>query len=655
MTQQHLRRLGGATLATAVAALSACTDAAPPTAVAAAPTAAAVQQEHPGGIVHEMAVLPAFDLELRASGSMQPGRPIEVHLRVRANLPVADAEVKIGTPDAELPLTGSLDPRFSAAVGLKVESRHERRGGWQKGQVSTENLRFTVPAPGYYRVIASVFSRSELPRFLDDTLRVVPDVHTEIWVRVDRRGGRYTARFDTLAFPAEAERRAGPLHCIVDLDEERRGKRRDPGCDGAVITAFDSHGIATSAPAGASAQLAPGDFEICPMDAVSCGGGGWGGGEPYPPSPPPSPMDPCSGTHLCIQFRYQNQGETGWPRAPAPEGMLVEASYQDRDCALVCWWTEQRSVFYRADVQGRVIIPCPANSTSKRLRTAYEFLDEFVAVSRSEWDGPTVQGPCPIGWRNVDMVPNQEAFVYGNMRTSAKRAKQLFWWSSERTRVDFDNSILKARASWYDAPRNVINILGVDIWGDEGAATQAHEYGHSYHHKALGGIGHIYVSSVNPMHSFDANSNGAKALLEGFATFFETLVMPGKGWSHRYVRHPEGYHPTLPTGSRSEARVSAFFWDYIDDAAEKGWSGEELHWDYNFAYIMSTLPAEPFDNVQFPHTDLAHVLIWCRTGAFQTRPESLEGLMECFRARTNAAGQASLNQLYSRTVDGIIG
>lgn len=291
----------------------------------------------------------------------------------------------------------------------------------------------------------------------------------------------------------------------------------------------------------------------------------------------------------------------------------------------------------------------PSAPRTRRLQDGFpEFLDEYVAVSRSEWDGPTVQGTCPTGWKTVDMIPNREAFVFGNMRKSGQRAQQLFWWASERTRVDFDNGSLSLSASHYDAPFNRISILGVDIWGDNGAATQAHEYGHSYHHKALGGIGHIYFSG-DPRHNFTDNSNGAKALLEGFATFFETLVMPGRDPDiHYFVRDPESHSPALPTGPRAESRVAAFLWDYVDDGQEKGSSGEYGSWGTLWS------PPEPWDLVQSSHTDLAHVLIWCREGTFQTRPESIEALMPCFYARTTAAGQINLQRLYARTVNGII-
>ncbi|HZG41883.1 MAG TPA: hypothetical protein VEY93_02895, partial [Longimicrobium sp.] len=317
-----------------------------------------------------------------------------------------------------------------------------------------------------------------------------------------------------------------------------------------------------------------------------------------------TPSDPCyAGTHLCIQFVYldRSRGDT----VPAPEGTLVEGSYQDRDCFIRCWWTEERSTFVRTNNLGQVILRCPSSSMEKQLRTAYEFLDEYTAVSRSEWYGPGVRGACPVGWRKVDMVANQEAFVYGNVRKSVQRAQLLFGKASPRVRVEFDSGALQdffGQTSWYDAPLNTISINDDDIWGflGDGAATQAHEYGHSYHNMALGGIGHIYISSANPSHYFEAYSNGAKALLEGFAEFFETLVMPGRGDIHSGVRWPELWYKTLPTGPESEARVAAYLWDVIDDVNERGSAGEYLpsYDPASWGTVNEWNAQEAFDQVQ---------------------------------------------------------
>ena len=638
-------------LTLAAAAASGCTDLESPTAsvTPAAPSRAA---QPAGGIIHEPRILRAFEVGVRASGSMQPGKPIQVHVDVRANLPVADAEVVVATPDLDRPRASTWNPRFSPSPGQKVAKRLSRRSALARGGAMREAVQLTIPAPGYYRVTVSAVAHSPLPVFVDDTLRVVSNIHREIWLRVDRRGGHYTARFDTLAFPRGAERRPGPLHCVAELKEERAGKKRDPGCDGALITAYDVEGTSP-----ATTMDVGGDFEVCPMNAITCGTDPCeydpASCEPYTPPPPTPTVDPCyAGTHLCIEFVYldRSYGYNIW--RTAPEGTLVEGSYQDEDCFGGCWWNEEHSVFVRADHRGRVILRCPSSSTEKRLRTAYEFLDEYTAVSRSEWDGPTVRGACPTGVKRVEMAPNQEAYVYGNVRKSAQRAASLFGRSSDRVRVDFDSHSL-AIGSWYDAPLHIVSIKSDDIWDDEGASTQAHEYGHSYHHRALGGIGHIYLSSADPSHYFESNSNGAKALLEGFAAFFETLVMPNKGENDTFVRSPGLWTGGLPVGPRAESRVAAFLWDVVDDDAEKGSRFEYLPFgdpQYTGTNTRS-IPQEPYDPVQISHYDLGRVLRDCRTGygLLTVRPESIDGIRDCLGVEFLGL-QYAIHRLYERTV-----
>ncbi|HZG41884.1 MAG TPA: hypothetical protein VEY93_02900 [Longimicrobium sp.] len=254
MIYQIRGRLALLTASAGLLLAAACTDAETPTSVPAGALASQSQQQ--AGRIYEPPILRAFDVQLSASGSMQPGKPIEVHVRVRANLPVEDAEIVVSTPDLDRPVTPTLDSRFSRSIGRKTAPRIARRAKWNKGQNLNETVRLTIPAPGYYRVTASAFARSELPAFVGSA-RVIGDIHREIWLRVDKRGGRYTAQFDTLVFPAEAERRAGPLHCTVELDAERRGQKRDPGCDGALVTMYDPE-----ANADGPVAMAIGD-EVC--------------------------------------------------------------------------------------------------------------------------------------------------------------------------------------------------------------------------------------------------------------------------------------------------------------------------------------------------------------------------------------------------------
>lgn len=570
-------------------------------------TVRTAQQATSGNRVEEDPVVPALDLDIKINGAFKPGKPLHVTVKARAAVDVNDATISVLAPDMDRAPVRTLDPKFSQQR-LQPQLKRAYRGG--RNSTFTERVTLYPQVPGYYRIGLTAEALGDVPAYVDGS-RVNPVSAREVWVLITNRGGVVTEHFDTLALPLEAERRAGPLHCMVEVYEERHGKQRDPRCEGALISVFDMPVL------GAQKTMSVDPTIICPMgygmcqdpceiDPDSCTS------EP-PPPPPPSTVNGCPVGSLCIRFTYRQRGVSD--PVPAPEGMLVEGSYQDQDCFLgVCYWSEERSQFQRANRAGEVIFPCPSRSTEKRLRTAYEFLDEYIAVSRSEWDGPTVRGTCPTGWRTVEMIPNREAFVYGNMRTAARRAHQLFGGHPERTRVDFDH----IKNSWYDPFLGQINLDVDAIWGDAGTATQAHEFGHAFHQRHLGGINYLIDSSLNPNHKFFEDSNGSKALLEGFASFFSELVMPGRNYAYNWIRYPNDVRPlevgggNIPTGLRSEARVAAVLWDLVDGVDDKGSDFERLPTDHpDFSGTRYGLRSEPFDTVMVRPVVIGQRFWWC--------------------------------------------
>lgn len=791
-------RIHAAALAVLASLAAACRDNPASPALEAGETRASVTPAEGGGRILEPEVFPAFDLELTASGSMQPGTPIRLHLKGQANLPVSSAQISIVAPDFEAAKMSGFGPEYTLpAKGTRIPRLLERRASMAAGQKVSDAVTLTVPAPGYYRVVAAIETEADLPVNVGDK-RVVRNTYREIWLRVDRRGGRATKKWERGALPDVAAQRPGPLHCRVSDVEERKGKPRDPACDGATVMMVEPivcpmrtgevQLMAVSStcndPCFTDPYLCGGD--PCLIDPYSC----------YTPPPPPPPLQPlpapaympcgagpfqaeyfngvtpglypvigrcesspvrhdwesrspapeiatdnfsarwtawqyfaagtytftaratdgvrvwvddellidawrdqgetnfratrelAGGTHRVKMEYYDRTGDASaqlsWSGGPynasdacfnnttrcfqywyynpntklyetAPEGTLVKASYQDRDCAIACWWNEMYAVYHNADAEGRVKLACPANSSSKRLRTHHEFLDEFVAVGFDEWLGPEVHG-CDTGWDRVEIATNEEAFVYGNMRKAGQRAVELMGHPSARVRVDFDS--WPETTSWYNSPGHHISILDSDIWGTQGAATQAHEYGHSYHNKALGGIGHIYISGV-PTHSFNSSDTGDKAYLEGFASFFGTLVMPGKGGTGWYVRHPDRWTQdqgsSLPVGVRTEGRAAAWFWDLIDDGAELGsqhevWRNEPGVAAPYYWGSYAGAPAETWDGVQLTPTTVAVLIRSCRK-LNGDRPESVDYLHYCLKNMLSTTLTPSLDAVWNQNIN----
>ena len=122
--------------------------------------------------------------------------------------------------------------------------------------------------------------------------------------------------------------------------------------------------------------------------------------------------------------------------------------------------------------------------------------------------------------------------------------------------------------SYYEPALDEI-VFGPGFWpGDEGFGwVAAHEYGHAYHHKALGGL--WPVSSCNPI----LPSSYRCALQEGFASY--AGVVGSGGYREDCFEHlgtPEA--PAEPSWCRdishdrraeNEVWVAALFMDLIDD------------------------------------------------------------------------------------------
>lgn len=247
--------------------------------------------------------------------------------------------------------------------------------------------------------------------------------------------------------------------------------------------------------------------------------------------------------------------------------------------------------------------------------------------------------------------------MYGNIRKAGQRAVELFGRNSARVRVDFD--AWPENTSWYDAAAHHISIVDEQIWSWDATETHGHEYGHSYHSRALGGISHIYVSG-NPTHTFNQDGTGDKALLEGFAHFFSTLVLPGQQGDSYYVRHPERYTPDgggyMPTGVRVEARTAAYLWDLVDDGNEKG-SGHEYdqgeiavaapyYWG-TFTYGQAV--PESFDATYLSPAFVGSVLVECREDG-GGQPEDIAGIHQCVRARIASNQAISLVSMYYHNI-----
>ena len=171
-------------------------------------------------------------------------------------------------------------------------------------------------------------------------------------------------------------------------------------------------------------------------------------------------------------------------------------------------------------------------------------------------------------------TPSKSTEVFLNMRAAADSAWRVFGRMAPRTWVVVEGSNWLG-SSHYDKFFDRIHILESNVWGPSGAGTAAHEYGHAFHHKALGGIpGKLFKTeqeyySCFPGHHFTKVTNYDCAYMEGWAEFFAAATLRSDAGSRFYdVR--DGIFPQMSGthGVRVEGAVASLFYDLLDNDAE---------------------------------------------------------------------------------------
>lgn len=175
--------------------------------------------------------LQLFALDSRAEGAFRPGEPVRIVTEVRSRLPVDTAEVAVVLPEvAEARASGWAEDfrrfpagvRFPAADSVVGPVRPER-------PVRLETV-VTIPAPGYYQVLASARVRTAGPA-IEGRVPVQDVAHRGSWLWIGEQGGYAADEFDPTRLPIDAEPQPGPLRYPERLARMRglhESGRRDP-------------------------------------------------------------------------------------------------------------------------------------------------------------------------------------------------------------------------------------------------------------------------------------------------------------------------------------------------------------------------------------------------------------------------------------------
>lgn len=228
------------------------------------------------------------------------------------------------------------------------------------------------------------------------------------------------------------------------------------------------------------------------------------------------------------------------------------------------------------DINGNFYVGCNVTSDMERIDIEIEYVDgQFnfggagsgVLASFGSYDcmnqvtTTTLHGPGP------------QSHVWSQLQKSADASAALF--GVRRGSVDVE---LSSSASISSYTKDVFaGLPSVDririatsnaVWGEYGAFTQAHEFGHAAHHRVLGGY---QSGTCGGSHNFGTVESYACAYAEGFADYHAAVTLPSEAPS--YVAGIEArnftYSP-FQTGvaGRQEIQIAALLYDVTDPANE---------------------------------------------------------------------------------------
>ena len=204
---------------------------------------------------------------------------------------------------------------------------------------------------------------------------------------------------------------------------------------------------------------------------------------------------------------------------------------------------------------GLAVVPCPA---SDEYAVAAGVVTDTYYVDGTETLGSTVVWDSDCG----DTVPisvNSYAYLgWRHLNGAAEHIKDHF--VQIRSAVHW--YIVNASSGTFYWPYQDAISLAYDYAKNPWAA--AHEYGHAYHHRALGGI-HYSVPGNCRGHEIEKASSWDCAYAEGFADYAGSV---GTGTPSRWENLH--YHDLPHDHGEIEGNVAALFQDLIDSANESG-------------------------------------------------------------------------------------
>lgn len=460
------------------------------------------------------ASLARFNVELRASGAFRPGQPVQLTMSVRALIPTSDATVDLVLPElAEAELRGGWE-NYQPVRGERLRPLASRRQALGRGAVAQHQASVTFPRPGYYSVWASVTSTDSA---VQDGQPVQNAEHRVLYVWISETGGRVMDRFDPTLVPDGSMPGLGPL------------RPREAGGGGAA----------------ANRQVAQ------------------------------------QAGYVNVLVDYWNADAQAY--TPIPNARYNVQVYSSTGAQL-------QPMSGQTPASGFINIPCSAGYrfvVSVWAQNGWTTVGSTTSNYRSgeQIVNATYYSSSSCGINVYPTAPADVSHVFVNMSTVAANASSFFGYSRPAgLPVLLVNDSGQPYSSY--CPTNAYlgctsgndfvrintytgSTYGNQVWGSNGVWTQAHEFGHAYHEKALGGYVDLFWKSAScaSNHPVTSATKLGCAYPEGFADYF-AVATRGDATGYEYAFEINYYYlgqPTRPAdGSIVEGAVASFLYDITD-------------------------------------------------------------------------------------------
>lgn len=430
-----------------------------------------------GGLMPE----PRFSLEIEAAGSFRPGNPVHLTLIATANYATREADLRLILPEvAGAERTGW--EFVDVPLGEEPVPHLQERRGLAAGERVRLRTNVTIETPGYYSVLAHAQQLSD-DNGTDRGATVTESSVRELWIWVAERDGRVTATFDPALFDAASHVEPGILS---PRDKPSKYRSREGGM----------HITCTI--------LGDGTYA----------GGGCPSNEGLPYTPPPA--DGTGTKHVTVIYTAYTGG--------AVPLMDARIDYRVYDIA-----TGQRipasGTNLRTNSSGYPgVIHCGGPSANTAVEVDVYTENDRVRVY--EGSAPAFRSqrmPCDHSTSTLQVDKFISTVFFNLVKTHEQHSSVFGMPLPFRIPARIYTDTRSASYDW-TVPELRFNRNRVDqVQGTFGAFAAAHETGHMWMDRYLGGLMRMYQGCPVP-HYMGAPSTLKCAWAEGFADWYGVIV-----------------------------------------------------------------------------------------------------------------------------------